>query len=82
MQAPVDIGVFVGIGPRHRIDHHLRFLRRGPIVEVDQRLAVHLAGKDREIGADACRTSYIGKGLRPEDQDHHDAKDQPGAKLR
>src|SRR5690606_32375898 len=52
VQAAVDIGVFVLVGPRHRLDHHARLLRRGAVVEVDERLAVHLAREDREIGAD------------------------------
>jgi hypothetical protein len=51
MQPPVHIGVFVRIGVADRVDHRLRLLRRGAIVEIDQRLAVHL--RDR-----------IGKSLR------------------
>ena len=61
MQAPVDIGIFLGIGTRHRIDHHLRLLGRGAIVQIDQRLAVHLSREDGEIGADAL---HIVGGLR------------------
>jgi hypothetical protein len=52
VQAAMDVGVFHRIGLRDGVDHHLRLLRRGAIVEIDQRLAVHLAREDREIGAD------------------------------
>ena len=51
VQATVNIGIFMGIGPRHRVDHHLRLLGRGAIVQIDQRLAPDLDRQDREIGA-------------------------------
>ena len=52
MQAPVNIGIFIRIPTDDRVDHHLGFLRRSPIVQIDQRLAVHLAPEDREIQPD------------------------------
>ena len=51
VQAAVDVGVFLGIGPRHRVDHRLRLLRRGAVVEIDQRPPVHLAREDRKVAA-------------------------------
>ena len=54
MQAAMDIGVFVLIGMVHALDHRARLLRRGGIVEIDQRLAIGSFGQDREIRADAC----------------------------
>src|SRR5438128_12488399 len=38
--------------PKH-IEHRSRFLRRGRIVEIDQRMAVCLLAEDREILADS-----------------------------
>jgi hypothetical protein len=52
MQAAMDVGIFAGIGMADGVDHHLRLLCRGAIVEIDQRLAVHLLRQDREIPAD------------------------------
>jgi len=40
MQPPMHIGIFMGIGLRYRIDHHLRFLRAGAVIQIDQRLAI------------------------------------------
>ena len=42
MQAAMHIGVFVLIGVGHALDHLPRLLRRGGIVEIDERLAVDL----------------------------------------
>ena len=42
MQAAMHVGIFVRIGVRDRVDHGLRLLRRGAIVEIDQRLAIDL----------------------------------------
>ena len=52
VQTAMDVGVFLGIAARHRVDHHLRLLGRSPVVEIGQRLAVHLTREDREIRAD------------------------------
>ena len=52
----VQAAMHVGVGrlhrPRHRVDHRPRFLRRGGVVEVDQRLAVDLLRQDRELRPD------------------------------
>ena len=53
VQATVNIGIFVRISLGYRIDHHLRLLRRGPVVQIDQGLAIHLPVQDRKISADA-----------------------------
>ena len=52
MQAAVDVGVGMLHRPGHRLDHRPRLLGAGGAVQIDQRLAVHLARKDRELGAD------------------------------
>ncbi len=52
MQAPMDVGIFLTIGTLDRVQHYARLLRRGAVVEIDKRLAVHLAGEDGEVGAD------------------------------
>ncbi len=53
VQPAVHVGVFGGIGVLQAIEHGLRLLRRGGIVEIDERLAVDLQREDRKILADA-----------------------------
>lgn len=52
VQATVNIRIFVGVAAGHSIDHRLWLLRRGAVVEVDERPAVYLAGEDREVATD------------------------------
>ena len=52
MDAAVNIGVIALIIIHERVDDALRFLRRGGVVEVDERLPVDLLVEDREIGAE------------------------------
>ena len=52
MQATMDVGVFARIGLGQPVEHGLRLLRRGGVVEIDERLAVNLHRQRREIGAD------------------------------
>ena len=54
MQAAVHIGVLGGVGMLEAIEHRLRLLRRGCVVEIDERLAVNRHGEDRKILADAA----------------------------
>ena len=54
MQAAVHIGVFGGVGMLEAVEHRLRLLRRGGVVEIDERLAVNRHGEDRKILADAA----------------------------
>ena len=61
MQAAMDVGVFLGIGVLDRVEHRLRLLRRGAVVEIDQRLAVDFARQDREVAAD--RLDVVGRGI-------------------
>ena len=51
MQAAMHIGVFVLVSVRQAFDHRPRLLRRGGIVEIDQRLAIGALGQNRKIGA-------------------------------
>ena len=52
VQAAMDVGVFHLVGVVDGVEHRARLLRRGAVVEIDQRLAVDLAEQDREVGAD------------------------------
>ena len=49
----MHVGVFGGVGVMEPIEHRLRLLRRGGVVEIDQRLAVDRHREDRKILADA-----------------------------
>ncbi|MNN38449.1 hypothetical protein D3C81_1524460 [compost metagenome] len=49
MQAPVDVGVAALHRRDQGVDHRTRLLRRGGVVQIDQRLAVHLSRQDREL---------------------------------
>ena len=53
VQTAVHVGVFGRVGVLEAIEHGLRLLRRGGVVEVDERLAVDLHGEDGKILADA-----------------------------
>ncbi len=52
MQAAMHVGVFRRIGLLQPVEHLRRLLRRGGVVEIDQRLAIDLHRQRREIGAD------------------------------
>ena len=47
----MHIGIGVEIFLAHGVEHTQGFLRGGGIIEVNQRLAVHLAGEYGEIGS-------------------------------
>ena len=49
----MHVGVFGRVGVLDAVQHRLRLLRRGRVVEIDERLAVDLHAEDREILADA-----------------------------
>jgi len=53
VEAPMHVRVGVPVGEIHRIEHHVRLLRRGTGVEVDQPLLEDFFFEDREIGTDA-----------------------------
>ncbi len=52
MEPAMDVGVFVAVGVADGIDHALRLLRRGAVVEIGQRLAVDRLGQNGKVGAD------------------------------
>ena len=54
MQPAMHVGVLRGVGLLQPIEHRARLLRRGGVVEVDERLAVNLLGQNREIRPDAA----------------------------
>ena len=49
MYATVDIGILLTMQTIHRLDNSLGLLRRSSTIEVDERLAIHLATENREI---------------------------------
>ena len=49
VDAAMDIGVVVLVIMHQRVNHRARFLRRGGVVEINQRLAVDLLIEDRKI---------------------------------
>ena len=57
----MDVRVFLPIGGRDGVDHRLRFLGRRPVVEIDKRLAVHLAwrGSGNRPGSHRYRNSLL-----------------------
>ena len=49
VDAAMDIGVVVFVIMHQRVNHRARFLRRGGVVEIHQRLAVDLLIENRKI---------------------------------
>jgi hypothetical protein len=60
MDTPMDIGVLSRVEAGHRIDHTLRLLTRGRVIEVDQGLASNAPAKNREVGANALEIEWRG----------------------
>ena len=58
MHAAMDVGVVVLVIAHDRVDHRVRLLRGGRVVEIDQRRAVDLRVQDREV-ARICSTSSV-----------------------
>ena len=59
MQPAMHIGIFVAIGGCDGINYHLRLLRRGPIIKVNQRLAIHFSCKNRKVGANFLYIEHL-----------------------
>ena len=53
MHAAMNIGVVALVVAGDRVDHRLRLLRGRGVVQIDQRLAVHLLPQDREIARES-----------------------------
>src|SRR6185437_15459933 len=53
MQPAVHVGILLGIGFVEPLEHGLRLLRRGGVVEISERLAIDLKRQRRKILADA-----------------------------
>ena len=51
MDAAMDVGVVVLVIMHQRVNHRAGLLRRGGVVEINQRLAVDLLVQDRKIRA-------------------------------
>ncbi len=52
VQPAMHVGVLEAIDVIHRVDDRARLLRRGGVVEIDKRLSVDFAIKDRKVGTD------------------------------
>ena len=52
MRGPVDVGVLVRVEVAEPVDHHLRFLGGGRVVQPDQLPSVDPLAEDRELAAD------------------------------
>ena len=62
----MDVGVARGVVLGERVEHHLRLLGRGRVVEVDERLAVRRRAQNRKVGPHGrdierggCRHDYL-----------------------
>ena len=60
MQAAMDVGIFLGVALHDGIKHGLGLLRRGGVVEIDQGLAIDLAGRGWE-----SRGGFFRRQARP-----------------
>src|SRR5262249_19659072 len=69
MEAAMHVGIFGRIDLVEAIEHGLRLLRRGGVVEIHQRFAIDLHGQDGKIPADALDVvGPVGRGgthIRP-----------------
>ena len=52
--AAMDVGIIHLVELVHRVEHHLRFLGGGGVVQIDQRFAVDALVQYREVLASAC----------------------------
>ena len=57
--ASVYIGILVGVIMREGIDDRAGFLRCGAVVEVHERLALHLLAQDGEVRANAAHVKRL-----------------------
>ena len=60
MHASMDVGIVLTIEIGNRVNDHVRLLSRGGIVEIDERLSVHLSTEDREVRTHACHVQASG----------------------
>ena len=60
VDSPVDVRVVALVVVHERLNHRARLLRGGGVVEVDQRLAVHLSLQDGKIVADTRKVVHVG----------------------
>src|SRR5689334_2051019 len=60
MDAAVNVGIVQTVVAAHGIDDRLRLLRRGGVVEIHQRLAMHLTLKDGEVLSDPLELTRMG----------------------
>src|SRR5581483_3772859 len=59
VHAAVNVGVFGRVIVHDRIDDGLWLLRRGRIIEIDERLPVDLALENRKIGANTVNVKVL-----------------------
>jgi hypothetical protein len=66
METAMHIGVVVLVVVPERFDHAARLLRRGGVIEIDQRMPMHLLLQDWEVRPDAipiCDTPFMHKPM-------------------
>ena len=64
VDAAMDVGVAALVVARDRINHRARFLGRGGVVEIHERIAMNFLVKDRKIGAHTFDVKPAGRGHR------------------
>ena len=60
--APMDVGVVSRVEVRHRLDHRERLVRRGGVVQPDERLAVDALVQCREFAAHRVHVEQVAGG--------------------
>ena len=75
VQSAVDVRILVRVGARNGVDHDLRLLRRGAVVEIDQGLAVDPAREYREISPDSLYVVHSRHLLRHDSERRHQERD-------
>ena len=59
MHAAMNIRVFALVVPHQRVDHRPRFLRCGRVIEINQRMPMHLRVQDRKILPDSLHVELL-----------------------
>ena len=64
VEAAVDVAIVALVVVDERVDHGARLLGGGPVVEIDEGLAVDLLVQNREVGADVFPGGHVKKCSR------------------
>ena len=63
MHAAMNIRVFALVVPHQRVDHRPRFLRCSRVIEINQRMPMHLRVQDRKILPDSLQVELLGRTI-------------------